>query len=170
VEASKQQPVQRVLTALGIRFVGSVVSGLLLDSLHDIDAIGKAAANQLETIDGIGPGTASAVVTWFRDANNLGLLEKLRSAGLNFIQEDSENTADTLEGFTFVVTGTLPSLSRKEAKDFIESHGGKVTGSVSGQTNYLLAGESAGSKLDKAKKLGVPIISESQMRELAAGE
>jgi DNA ligase (NAD+) len=170
VEASKRQPVQRVLTSLGIRFVGSVVSGLLLDSLHGIDAIGKATANQLEAIDGIGPGTASAVVTWFRDANNWGLLEKLRRAGLNFVREDRENTVDTLDGLTFVVTGTLPTLSRSEAKDYIMSHGGKVTGSVSGKTDFLLAGESAGSKLAKAKKLGVPIISETQMRELAAGE
>jgi DNA ligase (NAD+) len=170
VEASKEQPTHRVLTALGIRFVGTVVSGLLLDSLRGIDALGLATEEQLEEIEGIGPGTASAVVTWFGDPNNGALLAKLHSAGLKFQVEQRESALDTLEGFTFVITGTLPTMSRGEAKEFIESHGGKVTGSVSGRTDYLLAGESAGSKLEKAVKLGVTILSEAQMRALAEGE
>jgi len=169
VEASKQQTAQRVLTALGIRFVGTVVSGLLLDALQSIDAIGEATLEQLEEIEGIGPGTALAVVTWFDDANNRGLLEKLRSAGLNFAVERQEATSNNLSGLTFVVTGTLPTMSRTEAKDYIESHGGKVTGSVSGKTDFLLAGESAGSKLTKAEKLGVPIVNEPKLRDLVEG-
>jgi DNA ligase (NAD+) len=169
VEASKQQPAQRVLTALGIRFVGTVVSGILLDALQNIDAIGEATLEQLEAIEGIGPGTALAVVTWFNDANNRGLLEKLRSAGLNFAVEKQQTTSNNLSGLTFVVTGILPTMSRTEAKEFIESHGGKVTGSVSGKTDYLLAGESAGSKLTKAENLGVPVLNESQLRDLVEG-
>ena len=169
IEASKQQPAQRVLTALGIRFVGTVVSGVLLDALQNIDAIGEATLEQLEAIEGIGPGTALAVVTWFNDANNRGLLEKLRSAGLNFAVEKQHITSNNLSGLTFVVTGTLPTMSRTEAKEFIESHGGKVTGSVSGKTDYLLAGESAGSKLTKAENLGVPVLNEAQLRYLVEG-
>lgn len=167
VEASKQQPAQRVLTALGIRFVGSVVSGILLDSLGSIDSIGAASIDRLESIDGIGPGTAEAVVAWFQETSNQQLLAKLRGAGLNFEMEVSESALDTLDGLTFVITGTLPTMSRVEAKTYIENHGGKVTGSVSGKTNYLLAGESAGSKLTKAQNLGVEVLSESALRDLA---
>jgi len=167
VESSKQQPAQRVLTALGIRFVGGVVSGLLLESLQSIDLIGDASTDRLESIDGIGPGTAEAVVAWFHEASNQNLLAKLREAGLCFEVEVSESALDTLDGLTFVITGTLPTMSRSDAKAYIENHGGKVTGSVSGRTNYLLAGESAGSKLTKAQNLGVDVLNESALREMA---
>ncbi len=169
IEASRQQPAERVLTALGVRFVGSVVSGLLLDELGSIDALSMATENQLESIDGIGPGTAAAVTNWFKDENNLKLLEKLRTAGLNFVVEERSETNDTLSGQTFVVTGTLPTMSRTEAKEYIERYGGRVTGSVSGRTDYLLAGEAAGGKLDKAQKLGIRVLSEQQLRDLVEG-
>jgi DNA ligase (NAD+) len=169
IEASRQQPAERVLTALGVRFVGSVVSGLLLDELGSIDALSMATENQLESIDGIGPGTAAAVTNWFKDENNLKLLEKLRTAGLNFVVEERSETNDTLSGQTFVVTGTLPTMSRTEAKEYIERYGGRVTGSVSGRTDYLLAGETAGGKLDKAQKLGIRVLSEQQLRDLVEG-
>jgi DNA ligase (NAD+) len=167
LEASKQQPPERLLTALGIRFVGNVVAGLLLDELGSLDALAAANQERLEAIEGIGPQTAAAVVGWFREQPNLLLLEKLRAAGLQFEVEKKETAGpQPLAGLTFVITGTLPSLSRDEASALIEEHGGKVTGSVSGKTDYLLAGEAAGSKLDKAQKLGVAIIDEEQLRAM----
>jgi DNA ligase (NAD+) len=167
LEASKQQPPERLLTALGIRFVGSVVAGLSLDELGSIDAIAAASQERLETIEGIGPQTAAAVVGWFYEEPNRQLLEKLRAAGLQFEVQKQETAApQSLAGLTFVITGTLPSLSRNEAKALIEEYGGKVTGSVSNKTDYLLAGEAAGSKLDKANKLGVAILDEAQLRAM----
>jgi DNA ligase (NAD+) len=168
IEASKDQPVERVLTALGIRFVGSVVARLLLASLGSIDALAGATLEKMEEIDGIGPQTAVSVATWFKDTRNQQVLEKLRAAGLKLsiaIVEDSD-AAKVLAGLTFVITGTLPSWSRQEAKAHIEEHGGKVTGSVSRNTNYLLAGEKAGGKLAKAASLGVPILDEAALKEM----
>jgi DNA ligase (NAD+) len=169
LEASKQRPPERLLTALGIRFVGNVVAGLLLDVLGSIDAIAAAGQERLEAIEGIGPQTAAAVVAWFDEQPNRQLLEKLRAAGLRFeVEKQQTSGPQPLAGLTFVITGTLPSLSRDEAKALIEQYGGKVTGSVSSKTDYLLAGEAAGSKLDKAQKLGVPILDEGQLREMLA--
>ncbi len=168
IEASKQQPAERVLTALGVRYVGSVVAGLLLDALGSIDALAAASQEELETIEGIGPGTAVHILTWFANEKNRRVLEKLRAAGLQFAVEKAEVDAasQTLEGLTFVITGTLPTMSRDEAKAFIEAHGGKVTGSVSKNTDYLLAGEKAGSKLAKAEKLSVHVIDESILKTM----
>jgi DNA ligase (NAD+) len=169
LEASKQRPPERLLTALGIRFVGNVVAGLLLDVLGSIDAIAAAGQERLEAIEGVGPQTAAAVVAWFDEQPNRQLLEKLRAAGLRFeVEKQQTSGPQPLAGLTFVITGTLPSLSRDEAKALIEQYGGKVTGSVSSKTDYLLAGEAAGSKLDKAQKLGVPILDEGQLREMLA--
>lgn len=166
IEASKQQPPQRLLTALGIRFVGSVVAALLIDELGSIDALAAANQEQLEAIEGIGPQTAEAVVRWFDNESNQATLTKLREAGLTFAAaaEPVDGAGGTLlNGMTFVITGTLPTLSRDEASAFIQANGGKVTGSVSGKTDYLLAGESAGSKLAKAEALGVPVITEDDL-------
>lgn len=168
IEASKAQSPERLLTALGIRFVGSVVAGTLVQALGSIDAIAAASQQELEAIEGIGPQTAQAVVSWFDDERNQAMLDKLRAAGLNFQAEPAVATAasDVLDGLTFVITGTLPSLSRDEAGDLIRTHGGKVTGSVSKKTDYLLTGEAAGSKLAKAGELGVPIIDEAELRRM----
>jgi DNA ligase (NAD+) len=168
IEASKQQPAERVLTALGIRYVGSVVAGLLLDALGSIDALAAASQEELEAIEGIGPGTAVHILTWFANEKNRRVLEKLRAAGLQFAIEKAEVDAasQTLDGLTFVITGTLPSMSRDEAKALIEAHGGKVTGSVSKNTDYLLAGEKAGSKLTKAEALNVPILDEPGLKQM----
>jgi DNA ligase (NAD+) len=156
-----------MLTALGIRFVGNVVAGLLLDELGSVDALAAATQEQLEAIEGIGPQTAASVVAWFQEPNNRNLLEKLREAGLQFEVEKVESTEpQSLAGKVFVITGTLPTMSRNEAKAYIESLGGKVTGSVSSKTDYLLAGEAAGSKLDKANKLGVTVLDEAQLRQM----
>ncbi|MEM7798402.1 MAG: NAD-dependent DNA ligase LigA, partial [Chloroflexota bacterium] len=171
VEASKGQSAVRFLTALGIRFVGSVAAGLLLDEFLSLDRIGSATQEEIEAIHGIGSGTAEAVVKWFEDERNKALLEKFRAAGLPFAIEKAmvaagEEPADLpFTGLTFVITGTLPSLSRDEAKALIEANGGKVTGSVSKKTSYLLAGEKAGSKLTKAEKLEVAVIDEAELME-----
>jgi DNA ligase (NAD+) len=168
IEASKDQPAERVLTALGIRFVGNVVADLLLNDLGSIESIANVDQEQLEAIDGIGPGTAASVVAWFRNNRNLSVLEKLRKAGLNFEISVPEEAFTSLEGITFVITGALPSMTRNEAKALIEMHGGKVTGSVSGKTNYLVAGESTGSKLDKARNLGVHVIDEASLQAMVS--
>ncbi|RMG96424.1 MAG: NAD-dependent DNA ligase LigA [Chloroflexi bacterium] len=170
IEASKTRPPQRLLTALGIRYVGSVVAALLIEAFGSIDALAAASQEALEAVDGIGPQTAVSIVNWFRNPRNQQVLAKLRAAGLQFAAKQPEisETPQTLTGLTFVITGTLPTMSRDEAKAFIEAHGGKVTNSVSKKTDYLLAGEKAGSKLAKAQALGVPVIDEAQLRELAA--
>jgi DNA ligase (NAD+) len=172
VETSKAQPPERLLTALGVRFVGSVVASLLLNELGGIDDIGAATQEQLEEIEGIGPGTAVAITEWFALERNQKLLEKFRAVGLQFAAEKpaiSEDTPQPLAGLTFVITGTLPSMSRSDAKAFIEANGGKVTGSVSKNTNYLLAGEKAGSKLTKAEQLGVTVVDEAALNEMVNG-
>lgn len=169
IEASKSAPAERVLTALGIRYVGNVVARLLLDALGSLDRLAAADADRLQTIEGIGPQIAASVVTWFANSQNQRLLARLRQAGLNFSAESIAPPArQPLAGLTFVITGTLPSLKRDEAQALIEQHGGKVTGSVSKSTHYVLAGEAAGSKLSKAQQLGIPIIDEAGLRQLIA--
>ncbi len=169
IEASKAQPPSRVLTALGVRFVGGVVATLLIDELGGIDAVAAAGTEKLQSIEGVGPQIAASVVDWFSSERNRAILEKLRAAGLRFAAEPKASVAaedQPLAGLTFVITGTLPTWSRDEASAFIQAHGGKVTGSVSKNTDYLLAGEAAGSKLTKAQSLGVPVIDETALREL----
>jgi DNA ligase (NAD+) len=167
IEASKAQAADRVLTALGIRFVGSVVAALLVHELGGIDQIAAAGEERLQQVEGIGPQTAISVAGWFGREKNQVILQKLRSAGLNFSAQQQADQAETLAGLTFVITGTLPTMSRTEAKGFIEEHGGRVTGSVSKKTDYLLAGEKAGSKLSKAQSLGVQILDEAALQALA---
>lgn len=167
IEASKEQPAERVLTALGIRFVGSVVARLLLEALGSIDTLAQASQEDLQNVEGIGPQTAASVVAWFGDERHRKLLAKLRSAGLTFEAQRDDRGPRPFEGLTFVVTGTLPSFTRDEVKAFIEDRGGRATGSVSSKTDYLVAGESAGSKLQKARELGVPVIDETQLRDMA---
>lgn len=171
IAASKEQPPERVLTALGIRFVGNVVASLLIDALGSIDAVATATEERLESINGIGPQTALSVAAWFANERNRELIEKLRAAGLRLAAEQKDMAAGPrlLDGLTFVITGTLPTMSREAATALIEDHGGKVTGSVSAKTNYLLAGEAAGSKLSKAQQLGVPIIDEKALQDLISG-
>ncbi len=170
LETSKNQSPGRFLTALGIRFVGSVVAGLLINEFGSIDALAEADQARLEEVEGIGPGTAVSVTTWFADERHRALLEKFRAAGLQFAAEKPAvgTGSGKLEGLTFVITGTLPTLSRDEAKALIEAHGGKVTGSVSKNTHFLLAGEKAGSKLSKGESLGVAIIDEARLNEMLA--
>lgn len=170
LETSKHRPLARVLTALGIRGVGTTVAELLVTHYPSLDALASASVEGLESIDGMGPITAQRIVEWFQRPRHREIVQKLRRAGVTMDAQTSRQREarpeQPLSGLTFVITGTLPTLSRSEAKALIEAHGGKVTGSVSGKTSYLLSGESPGSKLRKAESLGVPAIDESSLREM----
>ncbi|RME85804.1 MAG: NAD-dependent DNA ligase LigA, partial [Caldilineae bacterium] len=168
IEASKQQPATRVLTGLGIHFVGSIVAELLLEHFRSIDALAQADEEALAAVEGIGPKIAESVVAWFAQPANRRTVERLRKAGLQMALEGAPEAAAALplSGKTFVITGTLPTLSREQATELIKRFGGRVTGSVSSKTDYLLAGERAGSKLTKAQKLGIPILSEEELRAM----
>ena len=165
IERSKKAPLARVLLGLGIRFVGERTAQLLAAHFGSMDALKSATAEELEQVNEVGPRVAQAVVEFFAEPRNWELIERLRAAGLTFTAEKRVTTT-TLEGLTFVLTGTLPTLTREAAKEMIESAGGRVSGTVSKKTNYVVAGEEAGSKLDKAQSLGVPILDEGGLRAL----
>lgn len=172
IEASKKQPLERLLAALGIRHVGATVATLLAQHFGSLDALMAASAEELEGIEGIGPETAEAVRQWFGNPRNRQLIEKLRAAGLRLTAERPAARAGALPlaGKTFVVTGTLPSFSREEAEAFIQAHGGKVSGSVSKKTDYLVVGEAPGAtKYNKAQELGIPMIDEAELKRMAEG-
>jgi DNA ligase (NAD+) len=158
-----------VITALGIRGVGGTISQLLAQKYHDLDALAKASADDIDAIEGIGPSIAEAITDWFSKSTNRNFLKKLKKADLWPVAEarKAPSGPQPFAGLTFVVTGTLPTFSRKEAKEFIEDRGGKVNDSVSAKTSYLVVGEDAGSKLDKAKQLGVNTLDEDALKKLA---
>ncbi len=167
IEESKTRLFPRVLFALGVRHVGERVAGLLADHFGDVDSLLDASEEEISEIPGIGPEIAASVYSFFQEEENRELIRRLRQAGLQL--SGGETTAKQegpLLGKTFVITGTLPTLSRNEATDLIESAGGKVTSSISAKTDFLLVGESPGSKLKKAEELGIHQISEEQLREM----
>jgi DNA ligase (NAD+) len=172
IDASRERNLGRLLVALGIRGVGEVVASDLSRYFGDLERLSRADAETLERIEGIGPNIASAIVDWFSQPSNQKLLTKLNA--VHHWTEDTTVAAPgevmTLDGLTFVLTGTLPIMSRSEAKALIEHRGGKVVGSVSSRTDYVVAGETPGSKLSKAQSLGVSIIDEEALRRLAVGE
>jgi len=174
IEASKSRPLARVLAGLGIRGVGGMVAQLLASHFRSLDALAAASAEEIEAIPGMGPLTAAAIVEWFSHAPNRAVVEKLLRAGLRLAEEAEalleERERRPLADKTFVITGTLPSMSRNEAKDLVERHGGKVTGSVSRKTDYLLVGASPGSKFRKAQQLGVATIDEAALLIMIEGE
>ena len=170
IKASRSQPLSRLITALGIHGVGEVMAGDLAATFPDLDALSKAKADDLLQIEGVGPNTAEGIVDWFSRPFNQKVLKKLKSVGMwpkGGKSKVESRKSNVFEGLTFVVTGTLPTFSRDDAKAFIESHGGKVTDSVSKKTSYLVLGESPGSKFDKAKSLGIKIIGEEELKKLA---
>jgi DNA ligase (NAD+) len=174
IDASRSQPLARLITALGIRGVGEVMAADLAHYFLDLEMLSHASEEDLMRIEDVGPNTAKAVVDWFARPANRQLLEKLRSAGV-WPKSDSasrleDGSSQPLSGLTFVVTGTLPGFSRDGVKEFIQAQGGKVTDSVSKKTSYLVAGEAPGSKLEKAHSLGVPILDEAALRKLVTGE
>jgi DNA ligase (NAD+) len=168
IEASKKQPLARVIFGLGIRFVGERTAQLLSDEFGSMAGLMKAEKEDLEKVHEVGPRVAEAVYDFFRVAKNVELLKKLEAAGLNFTGVKKQRSSQ-LEGKTFVLTGTLPTLSREAAKEKIEAAGGRVSGSVSKKTSYVVAGEDAGSKLDKAKELGVAVVDETGLLEMLKG-
>ena len=170
IDASRQQPLSRLLFALGIRHVGSHAAQLIAREYGTMDALVAASGEQIAAIHGIGETTASALATFLAEARNRAVIERLASAGVNMEEPVTRAESQAFAGMTFVITGTLPTLSRKDAKSFVEERGGRVTGSVSGSTDYLILGEDPGSKLDRARDLGVATLSEAQLMELAEAQ
>lgn len=168
VEASKERPLARVLTALGIQGVGGVVAEALAGHFGSVERLMTADPAEMETIPGIGPKLAASVHEWFSHQPNRAVVHKLAAAGVRLSEEPPAAAAgpQPLAGQTWVITGTLPTMSREAAAALIKAHGGKVAGSVSSKTSYLLAGDKAGSKLDHAQKLGVPVLSEEDLRSI----
>ncbi len=166
IENSKAQPFYRVLFALGIRFVGSGVARKLANGFGSIDELINATAEELEELDEIGPRISNSVIRFLHDTVNLELINRLKKAGLKFKTDKTPQFEQKLSGNTFVLTGTLEKMTRKEAEERIISLGGKPTSSVSKKTSYLIVGENPGSKLEKAKKLGVKILTEDEFIKL----
>jgi len=169
IAESKSQPLSRLITALGMRGVGEISARDLAAHFSSIDLLAKASVDELQAVDGVGPNIAAAIVDWFQRERNLVVLEKLKAGGVWPVHAQvSQGLGQTgpLGGMTFVVTGTLPGLSRDGVKEYIESHGGKVIDSVSKKTSYLVLGENPGSKHDKALALGIPVINELELRQL----
>jgi DNA ligase (NAD+) len=169
IDASRSQPLARLITALGIRAVGEVLAADLARHYPDLEALGQASLEELQTIEGVGPNIAQGIVDWFARPANRSLLHKLRDCHVWPRAESHEphpNENLALAGLTFVITGTLPTLSRDEAKALIERQGGKVTDSVSKKTSYLVLGENPGSKLEKARSLNISILDEAGLRNL----
>jgi DNA ligase (NAD+) len=167
IERSKKAGLARVLMGLGIRFVGERTAQLLAEEFGSMDALMAASAEELERVEEVGPRISEAILAFFARPANVHLVESLKAAGVEMTAEKKQRSAE-LAGLTFVLTGTLPSLSRDEAKQKIEAAGGKVSGSVSKKTSYVVAGEEAGSKLDKAQELKIPVLDEAELLALLA--
>ena len=170
IAQSKSKPWARVLYGLGIRQVGSVNAQSIADNFPNIELLANSSPEAIASIYGIGEEIAQSIYEWFRKSSNQNLVQRLQASGLQFVSEKKEGNAiainPNIAGKTFVVTGTLPTLKRDEAKDLIKSAGGKVTESVSKKTNYLVVGADAGSKLEKAQSLGVQTLSEEDLLKL----
>jgi DNA ligase (NAD+) len=170
IQKSKSQPLFRLINALGIRHVGQETAILLADTLGSLEAISAASLETLTQIPGIGGKVAESIVVFFADPGNQQLLSDLKTLGLQLEAQASTQKLDesqqVLKDKTVVLTGTLPNLSRQQATELIRAYGGKVSGSVSKKTDFVLAGEEAGSKLTKAEELGVKILTESELLTL----
>lgn len=166
IEESKRKPFARVLFALGIRHVGAGVAQTVATHFRSMDGLMDASLEELEAVQGIGPRIAESIFHFFRDKNNRKLVERLREAGLTLQERVSAGTATALTGKRFVLTGSLSSMTRDEAKEKITERGGTVGNSVSRSTDFVVAGEEPGSKYDKAKQLGIKILTEKEFRKL----
>ncbi len=170
IASSKSRPWSRVLYGLGIRQIGNNGANILTERFPSIDLLCQASIADLQDIRDVGLETAQSVYNWFQQTENIALIDRLKAAGLQFARSVDASISSTLSNIfaekTFVITGTLPTLKRDEARDLIQSHSGKVSDSISAKTDYLVAGEKAGSKLAKAEKLGVKVISEEELLEL----
>jgi DNA ligase (NAD+) len=166
IDASRKLPLERVIYGLGIRFVGERTAQFLAEHFGSMEALEKASLEELQEVNEVGPRIAESIVEFFSIAANRKLVERLREAGLTLTGQKKQR-GTRLAGKTFVLTGTLAHFTRDEARKLIEDAGGKVTGSVSKKTDYVVAGADAGSKLDKAKDLGVTVIDEEELKRLA---
>jgi DNA ligase (NAD+) len=164
IDVSRKQPLARLLFALGIRHVGATVAEQLANEFGTLDRLMQASVEDVSAVHGIGDQIASAVVEFFSNADNRDLIGRLRAAGVKFEQPRRSRDGGALRGHTVVITGTLPNLSRTEAKRMLEEAGARVTDSVSRSTNFVLAGDAAGSKLEKARQLGIEVIDEAELR------
>lgn len=165
IENSKKLPLERLIYGLGIRFVGERTAQFLAEHFGSLDAIETASEEELQQVEEVGPRIAKSIIEFFAEPKNRELVEELRTAGLQFTGKKKER-GTKLAGKTFVLTGTLANYTRDEAKKMIEDAGGKVAGSVSKKTDYVVAGSDAGSKLEKARELGITVLDEAAMREL----
>jgi len=165
IENSKSAGLARVLMGLSIRFIGERTAELLAQEFGSMDAIMEAGAEELERVEEVGPSISHSIVEFFARPANRELIEHLKAAGVDMTAEKKQRSTQ-LAGLIFVLTGTLPKLTREEAKARIEAAGGKVSGSVSKKTSYLVAGEDAGSKLDKARELKVPVLDEAGLLKM----
>jgi DNA ligase (NAD+) len=168
IERSKKAGLARVIMGLGIRFVGERTAELLAQEFGSIEALEVATVEELERVEEVGPRISAAIREFFTRPANLELVEALKEAGVDMTAQKRQRSTQ-LAGLTFVLTGTLPTLTRDEAKRRIEDAGGKTAGSVSKKTSYVVAGEEAGSKLDKAIELKVPVLDEAGLLNLLAG-
>jgi DNA ligase (NAD+) len=169
IVASKQVPFERVVFALGIRFVGETSGKLLARHFKTIDSLINATLDDLLEIDGIGEVMAKSILSYFHNEENLKMVERLRQYGLqmSLSEEQLQGTSDKLAGKSIVISGVFSHHSRDEYKTLIEQHGGKNVGSISGKTSFILAGDNMGpSKLQKAEKLGIPIVNEDEFLEM----
>jgi DNA ligase (NAD+) len=168
VERSKQQPLERLIIGLGIHGVGEVAARKLARQFHNLDTLSRASLDELTSLEGIGPGIAASITGWFAQPHNQELLQKLRANGVWPQEHETKENAQSgaLAGKTFVITGTLPTLSREQAERLILEHGGTISSSVSKKTDYLLLGENPGSKYAKALELGIPILDEDSLRQM----
>ena len=166
IDNSRKAKLPRILNGLGIPFVGERTAQFLADQFGDLDKIAAADEDALQKADEVGPKIAQSIRRFFDEERNRELIERLRKEGFSFTYEVKKKSGGPLSKMTFVLTGTLPNLAREEAKARIEAAGGKVTGSVSKKTDYVVAGEDAGSKLDKAKEIGVKVIDEARLLDL----
>jgi DNA ligase (NAD+) len=163
IEEAKSRPFSRLLNGLGIRHVGAGAAQLLARHFGSLDAVAQASEADILAVHGIGETTAHAVVSYFQNPTTERLVKKLRARGVNLEEPRPRASGGALAGKTVVITGTLPTLSRQQATELVEAHGGRVAGSVSKNTDFLVAGESAGSKLEKARTLGVEVLDEAEL-------
>jgi len=166
IEESKGRDLDRVIFGLGIDLIGSKAASILANHFKTMDSLEEASFDELTNIEEVGPKMADSIIAFFKEKQNKEILDKLKEAGVNMVKKKSENTSNIFDGLTFVLTGTLSNYTRDEAKKLIEERGGKITGSVSKKTNYVVAGTDPGSKLSKAQQLGVKVIDEEEFENM----
>ncbi len=166
ISASKENDLYRLITGLGIRNIGVKAAKFLAKHYKNIDNLMNASLEDLTETDDVGEIMAESLYNFFKEEQSIDLITKLRNAGVNFVQEEEEGADGRFDGQIFVLTGALDKYSRKDAEEIIEKFGGKTSSSVSKKTTYVLAGEDSGSKLDKAQKLGVQVITEAEFENM----